>query len=140
LNECVNALPTFNEAAYTFYVSSREMITSKQFDDKKNILIVLTQYCKILGLHLEVNHCVACGSNKIKTICLPQYGMLCNECFDDNHHQLFDLSTSKLFHFLFNSAYEKIDQFNDQYDLVIKLLSIFVKDNAGIYLETLKNY
>jgi recombinational DNA repair protein (RecF pathway) len=116
------------------------MIKTNGFDDKKNNLIILVQHCKILGIQLEVNRCVLCGSNKIKTISLKQYGMLCDECFNKQQHQSFDLSISKLIHYLFNEKYSEIDHFSQSYDQVVGLLLVFIKDNAGIQLKTLKHY
>jgi recombinational DNA repair protein (RecF pathway) len=104
------------------------------------MLIILRDFCRLSGINLEVNRCVRCGNNKIKTISLKDYGMLCNMCFDRQKDKLFDLETSKTIHYLFNDKIEELAKYQTEFNFVIKLLRIFIEDNVGIQLMTIKHY
>jgi recombinational DNA repair protein (RecF pathway) len=116
------------------------MIQDNKYNQKQLVLIILQQSCKLLGINLEVNHCIKCGNNKLKTISFRDRGMLCNLCFDTNRDKLFDLSLSKLIHYLFNEKYAELVKYINEWDFGIKLLSQFINDNVGILLNTLRNY
>jgi DNA repair protein RecO len=93
---------------FTFYESILKMIKDNTYSQRQLILIILQKSCKLLGINLEVNHCVKCGNNKLKTISFKERGMLCNLCFDPQKDKVFDLSMSKLFHYLFNEKYDEL--------------------------------
>jgi recombinational DNA repair protein (RecF pathway) len=117
-----------------------DLIVNKTYDEKTLILIILKDFCRLSGINLEVNRCVRCGNNKIKTISLKDHGMLCNMCFDRQKDKLFDLETSKAIHYLFNGKYEELNKYYAELDFVIKLLKTFILDNIGISFVSIKQY
>jgi recombinational DNA repair protein (RecF pathway) len=96
---------------FIFYEDVLRMIKNNIYDQQQLLLIILHKTCKLLGINLQVNCCVKCGNNKIKTISFKQHGMLCNLCFDSKVDKLFDLSISKLIHNLFNEKYHELTKY-----------------------------
>jgi DNA repair protein RecO len=116
------------------------MIQKQTFNDKIIVLVILRQFLKISGVMLEVNRCVKCGSNKIKTISFKEHGLLCNLCFDSKNDKFYELPISKAIHYLFNNQYDKLNGYLHEIDFLIKLIRIYTEDNLGIKLKTLAGY
>lgn len=140
LNECANKLELKNQRLYKFYQKHLEMIFNQLFYDKILTLIILEQFIKLSGHTLEVNRCIKCNDNKIKTISFKDHGMLCNLCFDPRKDKYFDLTISKAFHYLFNQQYEKLNTNIQELDFMIKLLKIYIDDNIAVKLQSLNTY
>jgi hypothetical protein len=61
-------------------------------------------------------------------------------CIDNHKDKIFDLEASKAIHYLFNDKIEELSKYQTEFDFVIKLLRIFVEDNVGVQLTTVKHY
>jgi recombinational DNA repair protein (RecF pathway) len=129
-----------NKSLFGFYEKHLSMIIGQTYYEKILMLIILEQFIKLSGVNIEVNHCVKCNNHKIKTISFKNHGMICNLCFDSKQDKYYELTISKTIHFLFNESYEKLNSYLQELDFVIKLLRIYIDDNSGIKLNTIKNY
>jgi recombinational DNA repair protein (RecF pathway) len=129
-----------NKSLFGFYEKHLSMIVKQTYHEKILMLIVLEQFIKLSGINIEVNHCVKCNNHKIKTISFRNHGMLCNLCFDPKQDKYYELTISKVIYFLFNGSYEKLNSYLQELDFVIKLLRIYIDDNSGIKLNSIKNY
>ncbi len=135
LCECIIKSSSEGKKLFYFFEFILKLYKTKKYSEKKLILILLHKFCLVEGLNLEVNKCVLCGNKIVKTISFKNMGMICNECFKKIKPQVnYSLHFSKLIFYLFNSKYSKIDEFLNEFDLAIKLILIFIKDNAGIQL------
>jgi DNA repair protein RecO (recombination protein O) len=135
LNECINLTPPNTNSLFDFYKSNLNRIKENKYSSHELILIILMKYIKLLGINLEVNCCVVCGSKKIKTISFNKHGMLCPICIT-NKDKIYDLKISKLIHFLFNEKFDELNKYKEYFLLTIDLLKIFIQDNSGIFLKT----
>jgi DNA repair protein RecO (recombination protein O) len=112
LHECINSAPPNTNNLFTFYEDMLNLLSQNKYQSEELTLIILTKYCKVLGLVLEVNQCVFCGSKKLKTISFAKHGMLCPICFAKERNQLFNLDISKTIYFLFNEGFDKIKPYS----------------------------
>jgi DNA repair protein RecO len=135
LNELVTKIEQPKTNLYDFYETVLKLIKSNEYSEKQLILIILQKTSHLLGINLQVNRCVRCGNNKLKTISLKDHGMLCNMCFDPTKDKLQDLNFSKLIHFLFNEKYASMIVYANEWDYAIKLLKQFIADNAGLFFN-----
>jgi DNA repair protein RecO (recombination protein O) len=136
LNECVYKMPPHTFNIFNFYEQHINLINEKKYSPTLIGLIVLMHYCKLLGLNLEVNRCVICGSKKLKTISLSKHGMLCAACFDKYKDKAFNIGISKLIHYLFNEKFDELNEYESYYLLTIDILKSYIKENLGIILTT----
>ncbi|GHU31902.1 hypothetical protein FACS1894166_04190 [Bacilli bacterium] len=112
------------------------VIVENKYSDKTQMLIILRNLCPLIGINLEVNQCVRCGSHKLSTISFKDHGMICNACFDRTIDTKYDLIISKIFHHLFNNDYVFVEKQHTELEYVIKMLVTYIKENSGIRLNT----
>ena len=132
LNELVNKLVYPSIENFNFYKNLLLISTSQTFNDQKAQLIILQKFCKLSGIGLFVNKCILCGSIKIKTINFNLKGLVCQNCFKKNNKEFYPLNFSKLVYFLFKEKYDLIDNFSNYYQILIKRLIMYIKNNLGI--------
>jgi DNA repair protein RecO len=140
LNESVIKLDMRDQSLFEFYEKYLQQILEKQIYEKILVLIVLQNFLKFSGVRLEVNHCIRCGNNKIKTISFKDHGMLCNLCFEKARDKYYELPVSKAIHYLFNEKYTMLNQYVQEIDYVIKLLYAYILDNTGVKFQSLADY
>lgn len=139
LNECVNLAPPHTLNLFNFYKNNLENISDNIFLLNEMFLIILMRYIKLLGLDLEVNHCVICGSKKLKTISFQRHGMLCELCIDKNKDKIFNIDINKGIHFLFNEKFDELNKYSHCHLFLIDLIKAYIRDNCGITLRTTLN-
>lgn len=140
LNELINKISTWNVDVFKFYDRNIKFINFDDNNDQKKSLIILKEFCIISGLNLDVKSCHICGSNKIMTISFKQRGLICNSCYNSQTMDNYEINLSKLACVLFRGQYEKMDNFENEYNFLLKLIKIFIKDNLGLKIETLNEY
>jgi DNA repair protein RecO len=129
-----------NQNIFSFYKESLQMILDQTYNDKIMVLIIMRKFFALSGGHLEVNKCIKCGNNKLKTISFKEHGMLCNLCFNSKRDKYYELPISKAIHYLFNDQYSQLTQYFHEIDFLIKILKIYIEDMLGIKIKTLIKY
>jgi recombinational DNA repair protein (RecF pathway) len=130
----------YDKQVFDFYKELLDLINKNEYSEEMQILAILKDFCLLSGLNFEVNHCVKCGSNKLKTISLTNHGMICNACFDSKTDRHYGLDVSKVFYYLFNNKLNELSKYIAELDFVIKLLKQYIDDNTGIKLNALNHY
>ncbi|MDE7433779.1 MAG: DNA repair protein RecO C-terminal domain-containing protein [Mycoplasmoidaceae bacterium] len=125
---------------FNFYEAKLNEIKTLKEDENTFILRTLREFCNFVGVHLEVNRCIRCSSNILKTISFKHNGMLCNHCSRELFVKPEDIRFSKLINHLFNNQYDQMNQYYDMFPYAIKCISKYIFDTAGIKLQTLKSY
>jgi recombinational DNA repair protein (RecF pathway) len=132
----MNKIEKFNHDAFVFYGEMLKIIVDNKYTEKTQMLIILRNLCPLLGIDLNVNECVRCGSHKLSTISFKDHGMICNLCFNSTTDTKHDLIISKIFHHLFNNDYSFADQHFGELEYTINMLMLYIKENSGIVLDT----
>ena len=117
-----------------------KLIKSNEYTEKELILITLHKFCLINGINLHVDSCVECGAKIIRTISFAKKGLVCNAHYDPKRDHLFTLPQSQLIHHLFLNHYDKLKDYSEEYDFMIKCLKQYIDDNLGITFTTLANF
>lgn len=125
---------------FKFYEEKIQQIREAKEDEITFILKAIREFCTLIGINLEVNRCVACSSNILKTISFKHNGMLCSECAKKLFVKSEDIRVSKLFYFLFNNKFDQINSYYDLFPYAIKRLKKYIYDVSGINLLSLKDY
>ena len=110
-----------------------DYVNDYKINDKKTELIILRNYCHLVGIDIYVNNCVICHSHHIKTISIKHHGLLCSQCCNSLKEVLFPITLSKLCFFLFKNEYNQLDQYSNNYSELIILLKEYIKENNGTY-------
>lgn len=140
LNEICYKTNFFSKKVYQYYLENIEFI-SKNMNDQIALIKILIDYIKISGIKLQTNHCVICGSNKIKTFSLTELGFICSNCFNNKNHYVYSLGLLKLIYFSFNSfEINEIIKYSDYFNQLIIILKNIISEQEGLFLETLLNY
>lgn len=132
LNSLANQLIYPDKKNYKFYDSLLPLVSTKTMSDMQAELIVLAQYCKLTGIDIHVKDCVVCHKHHIKTISFKRHGLICGQCAQ-NEIESYPLSFSKLVYHLFKGEYDKMEQYQDSYLILIKRLKQYITDNNGTY-------
>lgn len=127
-----------NKKNYEFYKKMRVYALDDTISDAKAELIILRNYCKLTGIDLRVTNCVVCHSHHIKTFSFEKHGLLCGQCFEKYGGVEYDLRFCKLIYHLFKDEYEKMNQYQEQYPIMIKHLKQYISDNNGTYFAKSK--
>lgn len=167
LNSFKNIITNFKNASYSFYLIDliNQVLNDSHLIEKnnKNLFILLEsallkinngldsslivnivelQLLKYLGVSLELNHCINCGSKEdIITISLNEGGILCNKCYQGVSK--LSLKTIKLIRLMYYVELEKLDNIKINDNNLIKEINQFIKEYyteyTGIYLKNKDN-
>lgn len=129
-----------SKALLVFYKSKLTEIKEGKEDFETFTIKALREFCNFIGIGLEVNQCIICSSNILKTISFKHNGMLCNNCAKDIHVTPENIRVSKLVNYLFNNQYDQINKYYDLFPYVIKQLKQYIFDQTSIRLFCLDNY
>ncbi len=138
LNSLTNQLIYPNKKNYEFYKKMRAYALDDTINDAKAELIILRNYCKLTGIDLHVTDCVVCHNHHIKTFSFEKHGLLCGQCFEKYGGVEYDLRFCKLIYHLFKDEYEKMDEYKEQFPILIKHLKQYISDNNGTYFAKSK--
>ena len=78
LNDMINNINNSSFNRYDFYTRKLKVIKDNSLDTDLFTIISLKEFCDAIGITLEVNRCIRCGSHLLKTISFKYLGMLCN--------------------------------------------------------------
>ena len=167
INSFKNILANFKSASYTFYLidlfnqvlkDDNVVINCNQnlfkllensllkINEGLNPLLIINvvelQLLKYLGVSLELNKCVNCGSeNNIVTINLDLGGMLCHNCFKEE--SLLNPKTVKLIRLMYLVEIARLSNINIEDKDIINEINQFIKEYyskyTGIYLKNKDN-
>jgi recombinational DNA repair protein (RecF pathway) len=139
LNELIYKSEKTTKKHYDFYATYLKEIISEKESEDYIVMLMLRDYCKLSGLNLEVNKCVECSSNTLKTISFAKHGMLCNACAKKQKEN-YGLFFSKTIFYLFNDNSEELQKYKDEYRNVIKALTKYIENNSGLKIYSLNEY
>ncbi len=116
----------------------RKFALDKNISDAKAELIILRNYCKLVGIDLHIDDCVICHNHHIKTVFFQRHGLICGKCFNEIKCNMFSLEFSKLVYFLFKDNYEQMDKYEECYCSLLIHLKQYIFDNNGTYFNKIK--
>lgn len=141
LTESIQKTSITGKNLINYFVFIFNLIKEQTYNEKELILILLEKFCLLNGISLEVNRCVECGTKKqIHTLSLSKHGFVCHLHFNPKKDHVFEVDECKLFHYLFNEEYNKLKEYANKHDFVIKVLRQYIKDNLGINFSTISNF
>ncbi len=102
-----------------------------------NILEV--QFLEYLGISLNLDNCVSCGSTKIATISLPRGGYICSKC---RHNEPLVsekvLKLLRLYYYVDISKISNLDIDMDVANMIDKLIDEYYEEYSGVYIYSKK--
>ncbi len=108
--------------------------------DPKIITNVLElQYLQYLGINLNLDNCVKCGSSKIVTLSLSKGGYVCNNC--RTNEPLLDekvLKLLRLYYYVDISKISNLDIDKDVSDMINTIIDEYYEQYSGVYLKSKK--
>ena len=108
--------------------------------DPKIITNVLElQYLQYLGINLNLDNCVKCGSSKIVTLSLSKGGYVCNNC--RTNESLLDekvLKLLRLYYYVDISKISNLDIDKDVSDMINTIIDEYYEQYSGVYLKSKK--
>lgn len=126
-----------NEEIFTILASSLMKI-EKGFNPKIITNIVETKYLDYLGVKIELDSCVSCGSDKnIVTIDGDRGGYICNNCYQNEY--VVDSKTLKLLRLYYYVDISKIKELNinsKNVKEINKFLEAYYDRYTGLYLKS----
>lgn len=102
--------------------------------------ILELQYLNYLGINLNLNECVKCGSSKIVTISLSKGGYICSKCRDNE--PLLDIKVVqmiRLYYYVDISKISSLDIDDKVSNKINELIDNYYDEYSGIYLKS-KNF
>ena len=108
--------------------------------DPKIITNVLElQYLSYLGINLNLDNCVKCGSSKIVTLSLSKGGYVCNNC--RTSEPLLDekvLKMLRLYYYVDISKISNLDIDKKVSDMIDTIIDEYYEQYSGVYLKSKK--
>ncbi len=108
--------------------------------DPKIITNVLElQYLQYLGINLNLDNCVKCGSSKIVTLSLQKGGYVCANC--RTNEPLLDekvLKLLRLYYYVDISKISNLDIDKDVSDMINTIIDEYYEQYSGVYLKSKK--
>lgn len=106
--------------------------------DPKIITNVLElQYLNYLGINLNLDNCVKCGSSKIVTLSLSKGGYVCNNC--RTNEPLLDekvLKLLRLYYYVDISKISNLDIDKNVSDMINQIIDEYYEQYSGVYLKS----
>lgn len=106
--------------------------------DPKIITNVLElQYLNYLGINLNLDNCVKCGSSKIATLSLSKGGYVCNNC--RTNEPILDekvLKMLRLYYYVDISKISNLDIDKNVSDMINTLIDEYYEQYSGVYLKS----
>ncbi len=100
-----------------------------------NILEV--QFLEYLGISLNLDNCVSCGSTKIATISLPRGGYICSKC---RHNEPLVsekvLKLLRLYYYVDISKISNLDIDKEVSDKINEIIDRYYEEYSGVYLKS----
>ncbi len=99
--------------------------------------ILELQYLSYLGINLNLDNCVKCGSSKIVTLSLSKGGYVCNNCRSDE--LIFDakvLKLLRLYYYVDISKISNLDIDKNVSDMIDKIIDEYYEQYSGVYLKS----
>lgn len=124
---------------YYLLVNSLEKINDK-FNPEFIVSIFELKLLRYLGIELELNSCISCGSTDIKTIDINLGGLVCKDCYNDTY--LFTKNTIKLIrqmYYIDLSKLESIDIPDGYLDEIDKFIDEYYETYTGLYRKNKNN-
>ncbi len=102
-----------------------------------NILEI--QYLEYLGINLNLDSCVSCGSTKISTLSLSRGGYICSKC-RQNEPLLPEkvLKMIRLYQYVDISKISDLNIDKDVADLINKIIDEYYEEYSGVYVYSKK--
>ena len=108
--------------------------------DPKIITNILElQYLNYLGINLNLDNCVKCGSSKIVTLSLSKGGYVCNNC--RTNEPLLDekvLKLLRLYYYVDISKISNLDIDKKVSDMIDTIIDEYYEQYSGVYLKSKK--
>ena len=108
--------------------------------DPKIITNVLElQYLNYLGINLNLDNCVKCGSSKIVTLSLSKGGYICNNC--RTNEPILDakvLKLLRLYYYVDISKISNLDIDKNISDMIDTIIDEYYEQYSGVYLKSKK--
>ena len=140
----------FCELSYNVYNNSEDsnvyklLISSvlkieKNFDPSVISNILEIKYLKYLGVEINLNGCIDCGSTNILTLNPYKGGYLCKECVTDE--KIVDLKSLKMIKLYYYVDIENIKELNVSEKIKEEInlfLSLYYEQFTGLYIKSKK--
>ncbi|MDR3249580.1 MAG: DNA repair protein RecO [Mycoplasmataceae bacterium] len=106
---------------YRYYKNMLELIKSNKYGEQINELVILKTFIQLVGIFIELNECIVCGSSNVKNFSVNNKGVLCPICamkIKDKHNEIILSNLQQLF----NGNYLSINNNVKQTIFVLKTL------------------
>ena len=107
------------------------------FDPKVITSILELQYLEYLGINLNLDSCVKCGSSKVVTLSLSKGGYVCAK--DRTNEPLLSEKVMKMMRLYYYVDISKINELNIDKgvsDEIANIIDLFYEEYSGVYLKS----
>lgn len=162
VNSFKNIFYDLKKANYAFYLMDLVNQVSKENNDKELFNLLESSLLKIndnlscelisnivelklldyLGVAINLDECILCGSEDIYTLDIKNGGVICKDCYTDGY--VFDMKTINLMKVLRSIDLSKITKLEIDEEIIIKEIDEFLGEYystyTGIYLRDKKKF
>ncbi|NLN80202.1 MAG: DNA repair protein RecO [Erysipelotrichia bacterium] len=143
IGELTNKVITNEEVTNIYpFLEQSFILLNEDFHPLTIALIYFANVLKVIGLSLEVNKCVISGqTSEICAISLIDGGLISKDAFDPLKHAYANERKINIYRQIFLAQVKDMNRvaFLDEECLeILKELSMYLSDNAGTYLKSLK--
>ena len=127
-----------DEEIYKLMMDGIEKI-EEGFNPKVIVNILELQYLEYLGINLNLDSCVKCGSTKISTISLSKGGYVCaNHRTNEPIISEKVLKLLRLYNYVDISKITNLDIEEETIDEISKIIDMYYEEYSGVYLGSKK--
>lgn len=122
-----------NDSIYSLFISSIKKIEDG-LDPQVISNILELQYLSFLGINLDLDKCVKCGSSKIVTISLLKGGYVCNKCMTNEYiYNEKVIKMLRLYNYVDISKISKLDIDKNVSNTINDILDKYYDEYSGIH-------
>lgn len=123
-----------------YYLMENAILKIEEGMNPKIITNILeVQFLEYMGISLNLDNCVSCGSTKISTLSLPRGGYICSKCRKDEplvSEKV--LKLLRLYYYVDISKITNLDIDLDVANMINKIIDEYYEEYSGVYLHSKK--
>ena len=109
----------------------------EEYDPKIITNILELQYLNYIGINLNLDNCVVCGSSKVVTLSLSKGGYICSKC--RTNEPIMDekvLKLLRLYYYVDISKISNLDIDKEVSDKINEIIDRYYEEYSGVYLKS----